>query len=63
MASDYQNKFWSSLKEMADALEAAKAWNGGGPNDSANSWKINEENTQIIGSFLKQWSVYLSPVY
>lgn len=63
MASDYQNKFWSSLKEMADALEKAKAWNGGGPNDSANSWKINEENTQIIGSFLKQWSVYLSPVY
>ena len=63
----YEDKFWSNLKEMADALESKKGgWFGigeKGANTVDATFEINGEPTEIIGSFLKQWSVYLSPVY
>ena len=52
---------------MADALESKKGgWFGigeKGANTVDATFEINGEPTEIIGSFLKQWSVYLSPVY
>ncbi|MCY7041679.1 hypothetical protein MK370_09070 [Streptococcus sanguinis] len=69
MGSEFQNKFWSNLKEMAETLDNNKGGipvpllEGSGANTPDATYEINEKKAEILGSFLKQWSVYLAPVY
>ncbi|HHU5140365.1 TPA: pLS20_p028 family conjugation system transmembrane protein [Streptococcus agalactiae] len=64
MASEYYDKWWNSLQEMARALSSQ---NGGGflwlksADEAGAKYQVNDKASEILASFLHQWQEYLSP--